>query len=466
MVEGNGQRVDFAVVESAVVELAATFGNRLVTSEAVRAQHGHTTTWIACQPPDAVVFPQSTADVQSAVRICGRHGVPVIPFGTGTSFEGGVNAPRGGVSLDFSDMNRVLAVHPEDFDCVVEPGITRTRLNDDLRDRGLFFPVDPGADASLGGMASTRASGTTAVRYGTMKDNVLSLKVVLADGSLMSTSRRARKSSAGYDLTRLFVGAEGTLGVITELTLKLHGIPEAIAAGVCPFPSIEAACGAAIAAIQAGIPLVRVELLDEVQVRACNADAKLGLAETPMLFLEFHGTDAGVAEQAERFGDLAREFAAGAFEWATKPEDRTRLWAARHHVFWADTAFRPGARAIPTDVCVPISRLAECVVETKFDIDESHLVAPVVGHVGDGNFHCVVLLMMDDQDEIARAEGFLDRLVTRALAMDGTCTGEHGIGQGKKRFLEQEHGQAAVDTMAAIKHALDPHGIMNPGKVI
>jgi len=466
MVEGNGQRVDFAVVESAVVELAATFGNRLVTSEAVRAQHGHTTTWIACQPPDAVVFPQSTADVQSAVRICGRHGVPVIPFGTGTSFEGGVNAPRGGVSLDFSDMNRVLAVHPEDFDCVVEPGITRTRLNDDLRDRGLFFPVDPGADASLGGMASTRASGTTAVRYGTMKDNVLSLKVVLADGSLMSTSRRARKSSAGYDLTRLFVGAEGTLGVITELTLKLHGIPEAIAAGVCPFPSIEAACGAAIAAIQAGIPLVRVELLDEVQVRACNADAKLGLAETPMLFLEFHGTDAGVAEQAERFGDLAREFAAGAFEWATKPEDRTRLWAARHHVFWADTAFRPGARAIPTDVCVPISRLAECVVETKRDIDESHLVAPVVGHVGDGNFHCVVLLMMGDQDEIARAEGFLDRLVTRALAMDGTCTGEHGIGQGKKRFLEQEHGQAAVDTMAAIKHALDPHGIMNPGKVI
>ena len=466
MVEGNGQRVDFAVVESAVVELAATFGNRLVTSEAVRAQHGHTTTWIACQPPDAVVFPQSTADVQSAVRICGRHGVPVIPFGTGTSFEGGVNAPRGGVSLDFSDMNRVLAVHPEDFDCVVEPGITRTRLNDDLRDRGLFFPVDPGADASLGGMASTRASGTTAVRYGTMKDNVLSLKVVLADGSLMSTSRRARKSSAGYDLTRLFVGAEGTLGVITELTLKLHGIPEAIAAGVCPFPSIEAACGAAIAAIQAGIPLVRVELLDEVQVRACNADAKLGLAETPMLFLEFHGTDAGVAEQAERFGDLAREFAAGAFEWATKPEDRTRLWAARHHVFWADTAFRPGARAIPTDVCVPISRLAECVVETKRDIDESHLVAPIVGHVGDGNFHSVVLLMMDDQDEIARAEGFLDRLVTRALAMDGTCTGEHGIGQGKKRFLEQEHGQAAVDTMAAIKHALDPHGIMNPGKVI
>jgi D-lactate dehydrogenase (cytochrome) len=462
----TSEQADAAVIARAVVELAATFGNRLVTSDVVRAQHGHTTTWIACQPPDAVVYPQSTADVQSAVHICGRYGLPVIPFGVGSSFEGGVNAPLGGVSLDFRDMNRVLAVHPEDFDCVVEPGITRKRLNEDLRDQGLFFPVDPGADASLGGMASTRASGTTAVRYGTMKDNVLSLKVVLADGTLMSTSRRARKSSAGYDLTRLIVGAEGTLGVITELTLKLHGIPEVIAAGVCPFPSIEAACSSATAAIQAGVPLARVELLDEVQVRACNADAKLGLAETPMLFLEFHGTDAGVAEQAERFGGISREFAAGVFEWATKPEDRTRLWAARHHVFWANAAFRHGARVIPTDVCVPISRLAECVVETKRDIDESHMVAPIVGHVGDGNFHCCVLLMMDDHAEVARAEGFLERLVERALAMDGTCTGEHGIGQGKKRFLEREHGKAAVDAMVAIKHALDPRGIMNPGKVI
>jgi D-lactate dehydrogenase (cytochrome) len=461
----TSEQVDATVIARAVAEMAATFGNRLVTSDAVRAQHGHTTTWIACQPPDAVVYPQSTADVQSAVRICGRHGVPIIPFGAGSSFEGGLNAPLGGVSLDFRDMSRLVAIHPEDFDCVVEPGITRKRLNDDLRDQGLFFPVDPGADASLGGMASTRASGTTAVRYGTMKDNVLSLKVVLADGELMSTSRRARKSSAGYDLTRLIVGAEGTLGVITELTLKLHGIPEAIGAGVCPFPSIEAACGSAIAAIQAGVPLARVELLDEVQVRACNADARLGLAETPMLFLEFHGTDAGVAEQAERFGDVSREFAAGAFEWATNPEDRTRLWAARHHVFWANKAFRPGAHVIPTDVCVPISRLAECVVETKRDIDESHMVAPIVGHVGDGNFHCCVLLMMDDPAEVVRAEGFLERLVARALAMDGTCTGEHGIGQGKKRFLEQEHGKAAVDAMVAIKRALDPCGIMNPGKV-
>jgi D-lactate dehydrogenase (cytochrome) len=458
--------MDAAIIASTIAELAATFGNRLVTSDAVRAQHGHTTTWIPCQPPDAVVFPQSAADVQSAVRICGQRGVPVIPFGTGTSFEGGVNAPHGGISLDFRDMNRILAVHPEDFDCVVEPGITRKRLNDHLRDQGLFFPVDPGADASLGGMASTRASGTTAVRYGTMKDNVLALQVVLADGALMSTSCRARKSSAGYDLTRVFVGAEGTLGVITALTLKLHGIPEAVAAGVCPFASIEAACGASIAAIQAGIPLARIELLDEVQVRACNADAKLGLAETPMLFLEFHGTDAGVAEQAERFGDVCREFAAGAFEWATKPEDRTRLWAARHHVFWADTAFRPGARAIPTDVCVPISRLAECVVETKRDITQSGIVAPIVGHVGDGNFHCVVLIMMSDQAEVTRAEAFLDRLVARALAMDGTCTGEHGIGQGKKRFLGSEYGQTAVDAMVAIKRALDPQGIMNPGKIV
>jgi D-lactate dehydrogenase (cytochrome) len=461
-----GERVGTSVIGKTIAELAASFGNRLVTSDAIRAAHGHTTTWIACQPPDAVVFPQSTEDVQSAVRICASHGVPVIPFGVGSSFEGGVNAPYGGVSLDFRDMNRVLAVHPDDFDCVVEPGITRKRLNDDLRDQGLFFPVDPGADASLGGMASTRASGTTAVRYGTMKDNVLSLKVVLADGELISTSRRARKSSAGYDLTRLIVGAEGTLGVITELTLKLHGIPESIAAGVCPFPSVDAACGAAIAAIQAGIPVARIELLDEVQVRACNADAKLGLMETPMLFLEFHGTDASVAEQAERFGGVSHEFAGGPFEWATKPEERTRLWAARHHVFWANKAFRPGAHAIPTDVCVPISRLAECVAETKRDIDASGIIAPIVGHAGDGNFHCVVLIMMDDAEEVARAEAFLDRLVERALAVEGTCTGEHGVGQGKKRFLEAEHGRPAMEAMRAIKRALDPGGIMNPGKIV
>jgi len=453
-------------VEAVIAELAASFGNRLVTSQAVREQHGNTTTWIACAPPDAVVFPQSTEDVQQAVRICAGRGVPVIPFGVGSSFEGSVNATFGGVSLDFKDMNRVLAVHPEDFDCVVEPGITRLQLNDHLRDQGLFFSVDPGADASLGGMASTRASGTTAVRYGTMKDNVLALKAVLASGELMSTARRARKSSAGYDLTRLIVGAEGTLGIITELTLRLHGIPEAIASAVCRFSLIEAACGASIAGIQAGIPFARVELLDEVQVRACNADANLGLEETPMLFLEFHGTEAGVAEQAQRFGEIAREYGGAAFAWATRTEERSRLWAARHHVFWANKSFRPGAQAIVTDVCVPISRLAECVVATKRDIVGSDLVAPLVSHAGDGNFHTVVMVMTDDPDEVARATSFIERLAERALAMDGTCTGEHGIGEGKRRFLEPEHGAVAVEAMRAIKHALDPYGIMNPGKVL
>jgi D-lactate dehydrogenase (cytochrome) len=334
-------RLEPAAVEKAIAELAAAFGNRLVTSQAVREQHGNTMTWIAPQPPDAVVFPQSADDVQRAVRICGRHRAPVIPFGAGTSFEGHVNAPLGGVALDFKDMNRVLAVHAEDFDCVVEPGVTRKQLNEYVRDQGLFFPVDPGADASLGGMASTRASGTTAVRYGTMKDNVLAVKAVLANGELNSTSRRARKSSAGYDLTCLIVGSEGTLGAVTEMTLKLHGIPEAISSGVCPFPSIKAACDAAIAAIQAGIPVARVELLDEVQVRSCNTYSRLAMPERPMLFLEFHGSDSGVAEQSERFGEIVREFDGGPFEWATEPEDRMRLWRARHDVFWANASFRP-----------------------------------------------------------------------------------------------------------------------------
>ena len=453
-------------IQDAIVELTSSFGNRLVTSRAVREQHANTTTWIAAEPADAVVFPQSTEDVQQVVRICARHHVPIIPFGTGTSFEGHVNAPFGGVCIAFRDMNRVLTVHPEDFDCVIEPGVTRKQLNDFLRDQGLFFPVDPGADASLGGMASTRASGTTAVRYGTMKDNVLALKVVLPSGELVSTSRRARKSSAGYDLTRLIVGAEGTLGIITELTLKLYGLPEAVSAGVCRFPTIKAACDAAIGAIQIGLPMARVELLDDVMVRACNAYSKLNLPETPMLFVEFHGTDAGVAEQAERFGQVARECGSSAFEWATKPEDRTRLWQARHDLFWAMQSFRKGARVVVTDVCVPISRLAECVVETKRDIEASGLVAPIVGHAGDGNFHAGVAVMMEDAEEVARARAFIERLAERSLAMEGTCTGEHGIGQGKKQFLEPEHGLAAVEAMRAIKHALDPSNIMNPGKIV
>jgi D-lactate dehydrogenase (cytochrome) len=453
-------------VAAVTAALAARFGNRSATSLAVRQQHANTTTWLPNEPPDAVVFPHSTEEVQEIVRLCAAHGVPVIPYGTGTSLEGHVNAPLGGVSIDFRDMNRVLAVHPEDLDCVVEPGITRKALNEYLRDQGLFFPLDPGADASLGGMAATRCSGTNAVRYGTMKDVVLALKVVLANGEVMTTSRRARKSAAGYDLTRLIVGSEGTLGVITELTLKLHGIPEAISSAVCPFQSIKGACDAVITTIQSGIPVARIELLDEVQVRASNAYSKLSLRETPTLFLEFHGTEASVAEQAQRFGEIAEEFGGGPSEWTTRPEERTRLWQARHDAYWSTVGLRPGAKGFSTDVCVPLSRLAECVVETRKDIDRLGLISPIVGHAGDGNFHCCPLVDMDDPAEIAAVEQFLERLAERALAMEGTCTGEHGVGQGKSKYLEAEYGTPALAAMRAIKHALDPANLMNPGKIL
>src|SRR5579862_5689775 len=457
---------DRTAAAAVIAALAARYGNRLVTSQAVREQHGHTTTWIENQPPDAVVFPQATEEVQEIVRLCAAHRVPVVAFGTGTSLEGQVNAPRGGIGLDFRDMNRVLAVHAEDLDCAVEPGITRKALNEQLRDKGLFFPLDPGADASLGGMAATRCSGTNAVRYGTMKDNVLALKVVLANGEVMTTAHRAKKSSAGYDLTRLMIGAEGTLGVITELTLRLTGIPEAIASGVCPFPSVEAACNAAILAIQSGIPVARIELLDELQVRACNIYSKLGLKETPMLLVEFHGTEASVAEQSERFGEIAKELGGGSFDWATRAEDRSRLWQARHDAYWAAQRLRPGSRALSSDVCVPISRLAECVTATQQDATQTGLLAPIVGHVGDGNFHMLLMLDLDDRDEIRRAEGLLERLDERALAMDGTCTGEHGIGQGKMKYMKAEYGEPALETMRAIKRALDPLDILNPGKIV
>jgi D-lactate dehydrogenase (cytochrome) len=362
-------------------------------------------------------------------------------------------------------MNSVLAVHAEDLDCVVQPGITRKQLNEQLRDRGVFFPIDPGADASLGGMAATRASGTNAVRYGTMKDNVLSLKVVLANGEVMSTARRAKKTASGYDLTRLIVGSEGTLGIITELTLRLAGIPEAISSGVCPFPSVEAACNATIMTIQSGIPVARIELLDALQVRACNLYSKLSLPETPMLFLEFHGTEAGVAEQSQLFGEIAREFGGGPFDWATKAEDRSRLWQARHDAYWAQRGLRPNTQPLATDVCVPISRLAECLAATQRDIAESNLLAPIVGHVGDGNFHVGLMVDVGDDEEVTRVRAFLERLTERALAMDGTCTGEHGVGQGKMKYLLAEHGEPALDAMRAIKRALDPLDIMNPGKI-
>jgi len=461
----EGLARDRKAIDTVIASLAAMLGNRLVTSQAVREQHANTLTWVGNQPPDAVVFPHTTEEVQEIVRLCATHRVPVIAFGTGTSLEGQVNAPRGGVCIDFADMNRVLAVHAEDLDCVVQPGITRKQLNEQLRDRGVFFPIDPGADASLGGMASTRASGTNAVRYGTMKDNVLSLKVVLANGEVISTARRAKKTSAGYDLTRLMVGAEGTLGVITELTLRLAGIPESIASGVCPFPSVEAACNATIMTIQAGIPVARIELLDALQVKACNLYSKLGLPETPLLFVEFHGTEAGVAEQSQRFGEIAEEFGGGPFDWATKAEDRSRLWQARHDAYWAQRGLRPNTQPLATDVCVPISRLAECLTETQRDIAESKLLAPIVGHVGDGNFHVGLMVDMEDEEEVARVRAFLERLTERALAMDGTCTGEHGVGQGKMKYLPAEHGEATLDAMRAIKRGLDPLDIMNPGKI-
>jgi D-lactate dehydrogenase (cytochrome) len=444
--------------------LAARFGNRFSTGAALREQHANTLTWIATQPPDAVLFSETTHEVVEAVKLCAEARVPVIPFGTGTSLEGHVNAPFGGVSLDLSRMNRILAVHEEDLDCVVEPGVTRKALNDHLRDQGLFFPIDPGADASLGGMAATRASGTNAVRYGTMRDNVLSLTAVLADGALLKTGRRARKSASGYDLTHLLIGSEGTLGIITELTLKLHGIPETILSAVCPFATLEGACNATIIAMQMGLPLARIELADEVQIRACNAYSHLTLAEQPTLFLEFHGSAAGASEQVETFAEIAREHGGGELAWAERQEDRNKLWQARHDAYWAARGLRPGAEIVTTDVCVPISALAACVGETRADIDRTGLLAPIVGHVGDGNFHVMPLFDAGSATERNAVQNFLDRLTERALRMQGTCSGEHGVGQGKIRYLAQEHG-AGVDVMIAIKKALDPLNILNPGKI-
>ena len=453
-----------AGITTALGILKQRFGEHFQAGEAIRGQHAHTTTYIPAQAPDGVVFPGTTEEVAQIVRICADHSVPVIAYGTGTSLEGHVNAPAGGVSIDTSRMNRILAVNADDLDCVVEAGVTREALNTHLRATGLFFPIDPGANASLGGMAATRASGTNAVRYGTMRENVIALTAVMADGRIVRTGKRARKSSAGYDLTRLLVGSEGTLGVITELTLRLQGIPQAISGGVCPFPSLESACNAVIATIQAGVPVARIELVNTLSMRAMNAYSKLDYPEGPCLFVEFHGSDTGVAEQAELFGEIATDLSGGPFLWTKVAEERARLWKARHDAYWASMTLRPGARALSTDVCVPISRLAECMVETEADIAEMGLVAPIVGHAGDGNFHVLVLIDMDSADEIARTEAFVSRLNMRAIRMDGTCTGEHGIGQGKMPFLELEHG-SGVDVMRQVKMALDPANILNPGKI-
>ena len=439
-------------------------GTRLSTADAVREQHGKDQTWNPGAPPDAVAFVQTTSEVRKIVNICAEHQVPVIAYGTGTSLEGHFTAIHGGITIDLSGMNAILQVNAEDMDCRVQAGVTRKTLNTHLRDQGLVFPIDPGADASLGGMAATRASGTNAVRYGTMKDNVLGVTAVMANGDVITTGTRARKSAAGYDLTRLMVGSEGTLGVITEVALKLHGIPEAIKAGVCTFPSTEACCKTAIQTIQMGIPIARIELVDAEHIKAINAYSKLSLAVSPTLFVEFHGTEAGTREQAEMFEAIAAELGGGNFTWATVEEDRNRLWQARHDAFWATKNMKPGkSESFATDVCVPISRLAECVEETRADLETHDIYGPMIGHVGDGNFHVVLFCDIADAGEVARVKAAYDRLIERALAMGGTCTGEHGIGFGKKGYLVKEHG-LALAYMQAIKRAFDPHNIMNPGK--
>ena len=450
--------------QQAIAALRERFGARLSTISGVRDHHAKDESWHHPHRPDAVVFPECTEDVVEIVRICAAYQTPVVAYGTGTSLEGNVIPHLGGVVVDLERMNQVLRVSADDLDVTVQARVTRKQLNAHVKDLGLFFPIDPGADASIGGMAATRASGTNAVRYGTMRDNVLSLTVVLSDGRVVRTSRRSRKSAAGYDLTRLFVGSEGTLGIITEVTLRLYGVPEAMAAAVCSFDSLEGAVNTVIQTIQLGIPVARIELLDEVQMNSLNRYSGMDHPVKNTLFIEFHGSDAGVKEQAETVQAVASDHGGGAFQWATQTEQRNALWKARHDVTYANKALRPGCEIWATDVCVPISRLAECILQTKEDLRHSFLTAPLVGHAGDGNFHLGFLIMRDDPAELAEAERLNERLVMRALAMDGTCTGEHGIGLGKRKYLLAEHGEG-VSVMRQIKQVLDPHNLMNPGKI-
>ena len=460
-------RVELRPVPEALLDaLQARFQRQYSAAWAVREQHGRDeSAFTHVPPPAAVVFAESTQDVADAVALCAQHKVPVIPFGVGSSLEGHLLAVQGGISLDVSRMNQVLHVHAEDLTVTVQPGVTRKQLNEAVKHHGLFFPIDPGADASIGGMAATRASGTNAVRYGTMRENVLALEVVTAQGRVMRTGSRARKSSAGYDLTRLMVGSEGTLGIMTEITVKLYPLPEAISAAVCSFPSIEAAVRTTIAIIQMGVPIARCELLDAGSVRMVNAHAKLALREEAMLLMEFHGSPTGVQEQAELVQELARDHGGQAFEWATTPEERTRLWTARHNAYFAAIQSKPGCRAVTTDACVPISRLADCLLDSVAEADASGLPYFLVGHVGDGNFHFGYLIDPDNAEERETAETLNQQLVTRALALEGTCTGEHGVGLHKMGFLRDEAGEGGIDMMRAIKQALDPDGILNPGKV-
>jgi D-lactate dehydrogenase (cytochrome) len=452
-------------MEIAINTLKGRFGDRLVLNADVLDQHGRDESFHAGKSPDAVVYATSIDEVSEIVKICAERKIPIIPFGVGTSLEGHVAALQGGICLDMSLMNQVLEVNAEDLDCRVQAGVTRKQLNMELRHAGVFFPVDPGADATLGGMTATRASGTNAVRYGTMRENVLGLTMVMPDGSVVKTGGRSRKSAAGYDLTRLMCGSEGTLGVITEIQLKLFGLPEADSAGVCSFENLDDAVNTVIAITQTGIPVARVELLDDVQMKAVNAYSDLAYPEQHTLFFEFHGTAASVKEQSEMVGALVGEFGGGEFQWSTRQEDKNKLWQARHDAYYAAMAIRPGTSGWPTDVCVPISRLTECIMETRKDLEAYSMISPIVGHVGDGNFHLLLLVHTDDEEEMRTANEVNDRLVRRAIEMGGTCTGEHGIGYGKLEYLELEHG-AGVDIMRAIKRALDPHNIMNPGKIL
>ena len=454
------------VLSTGILEhLEKQFGKRFSVSEAVRQAHGKDESYHPSKPPDAVVTIHSEKEVQDVVHLCKKHSVPIVAYGAGTSLEGQVAALQGGICIDFNEFNAILDVHAEDLDAVVQPGVRRKQMNHYLRDSGLFFPVDPGADATIGGMASTRASGTNAVRYGTMRENVISMNVVLADGRLIRTGSRSKKSASGYDLTRLFVGSEGTLGLITRVTVRLYGVPETIVSAICNFPTLEDAVNTAILTIQSGIPVARIELLDDRSMQAINAYSKTNYAIAPTLFLEFHGSKSSVAEQTATVQGIASDFSGSDFQWSSNTEERNRLWAARHDAAYATKALIPEGEIWATDVCVPISRLADCILQTKRDIEESGIPAPIVGHVGDGNFHLTLLPRKGDAEQFAKAEALHERMVQRALSMDGTCTGEHGIGYGKLQFMQAEHGNA-LQVMASIKAALDPDNIFNPGKIL
>jgi D-lactate dehydrogenase (cytochrome) len=452
-------------IPTVIAELQVLLGDRLSTSRAILEQHGQNESYFPATPPDAVAYAHSTQDVSEIVKICAKHNCPIVPWGVGTSLEGHALAIQGGISLDLSEMNQVVEIYQEDLLVRVQPGITRETLNEELRTTGLFFPVDPGANATIGGMTATRASGTTAVRYGTMKENVLALEVVLADGRIIKTGSRAKKSSAGYDLTHLMVGSEGTLGIITEITLRLQGQPEAIAAAVCDFPDVESAVNTVISAVQMGIPMARIEYIDDLSIEALNEYSQMGLPENPHLFMEFHGSQAGVKEQSETMKELVSDFGGGTFQWSTKTEDRSKLWKARHTAYFALKSLKPGFNGMSTDVCVPISKLAQAIMDTAQDAKDHGMFAPILGHAGDGNYHVLFLTNPENPEELAMAKKLSHRMNDRALALGGTVTGEHGIGMGKMKYMAQEHGDGWA-IMADIKRTLDPQNILNPGKVV